>query len=522
LSQGQRSSPRQPSELVQWHWESAARLLLWLAIAGCAVVWLSAATPLSYVMFRCIPNGYNEGWNAYWAEVAWHGGPLYPAVDSPISNNYPPLSFYIVGAVGRLTGDNIFAGRLLAFLSLIIVALDVFVWLRVGKVSRTVAAFGATLFLAAFAMYAPTYMTMNDPQLLAHAFMMTSVVVLWRWDFSRQALMGAAVLMILAGTVKHLLIALPLAVTFWMFLYRRERIATWLLSAVTVLLVAVGLLYFTQGAIFFHDMASSRLYSRLLVQTGVRHVWQSFGFLAVLGSVAAVAFVSRRSSRGLREQAAFVLIYFAISAGIGALAASGKGVDRNAFFDFLIAASLAVAVGVEHVRTRVGSPGSPSTGYQPGVAPIPPWFYPMMGSAIAAGCCAVFLIAAVDQWPARRQLMQQTDEREAAEERVIGDIRSLGGGTAACEELSLCYWAGSAFKVDFFNYGQKLATSALPPADCDETFSARSISLVQVNSPRGEPRLSFRLPAACNAAIAREYSLDIKNSHGRLMLPAAD
>ncbi len=46
--------------------------------------------------------------------------------------------------------------------------------------------------------------------------------------------------------------------------------------------------------------------------------------------------------------------------------------------------------------------------------------------------------------------------------RVIGDIRRLGGGTAACEELSLCYWAGSAFKVDFFNYGQKLATSALP------------------------------------------------------------
>jgi len=508
--------------LSQRQWETAATALLWAAIAGCAVVWLSAATPLLSTMFRWIPNGYNEGWNAYWADVAWHGGALYPAVDSPISNNYPPLSFYIVGAVGRLIGDNIFAGRLLAFLSLIVVALAVFAWLRVGKVSRTVAAFGATLFLAAFAMYAPAYMTMNDPQLLAHAFMITSVVVLWRWDFSRRALVGAAVLMILAGTVKHLLIALPLTVTIWMAQYRAQRLVTWLLAATSGLLVAVALLYYTQGAIFFSDMASSRLYSRTLVESGLRRVWQSFGFLAALGSVAMLAFLSRRSSRGMREQAAFVLAYFAISAAIGALAASGKGVDRNAFFDFLIAASLAVAVGVEHVRTRVASLGSASTGYQPGVAPTPSWLYPMMGSAIAAGCCTVFLIAAADQWPARWQMMRQTDAREAAEMRVIRDIRNLGGGTAACEELSLCYWAGSAFKVDFFNYGQKLATSALPPADCNETFSARSISLVQVNSPQGEPRLSFRLPASCNAAIAREYSLDIKNSHGRLMLPASD
>jgi hypothetical protein len=134
----------------------------------------------------------------------------------------------------------------------------------------------------------------------------------------------------------------------------------------------------------------------------------------------------------------------------------------------------------------------------------------------------VFLFEAIGQWPARLRLLQQTDMREAAAIKVIDDIRRLGGGAAACEELSLCYWAGSAFKVDFFNYGQKLATSALPAADCAETFSAQSISLVQVNSPQGEPRLSFRLPSSCNAAIAREYSLAFNSSHGRLMLPGAD
>lgn len=503
-------------------WDTAATALLWVAIAGLAIACISVAAPPSYTLFRWIPNGYNEGWNAYWAEVAWHGGQLYPAVDSPISNNYPPLSFYLVGALGRVVGDNIFAGRLLALASLGVIAVDVFVWLRINRVSRATAAFGSVLFLAAFAAYAPAYIAMNDPQLLAHAFMMTSAVVLWRFEFSRKALVGAAVLMVLAGTVKHLLIALPLAVTVWIALYRRQVLVTWLISGAAVLGVGVALLYFTQGAVFFHDMASSRLYSRLLVESGIARVWQSFGFLVVLSGAAVVALISRLSSRGMREQAAFVVLYFVIAAGIGALAAGGKGVDRNAFFEFLIAAVLAVTVGVEHMRTRVAHMGSPSNGYQPAVATTPAWFYPLLGSVVAAGCCAMFLFEAVGQWPARWRLLEQTDLREAAAKRVIGDIRRLGGGAAACEELSLCYWAGSAFKVDFFNYGQKLATSALPAADCAETFSAQSISLVQVNSPQGEPRLSFRLPPSCNAAIAQKYSLAFASSHGRLMLPAAD
>ena len=29
-------------------------------------------------------------------------------------NNYPPLSFYLVGALARLTGDAVIAGRILA------------------------------------------------------------------------------------------------------------------------------------------------------------------------------------------------------------------------------------------------------------------------------------------------------------------------------------------------------------------------------------------------------------------------
>lgn len=507
---------------------------MWVAIALLAAVWLSATIGPGYALFRWIPNGYNEGWNAYWAQLAWSGGPLYPAVDSPISNNYPPLSFYIVGALGKLLGDNIFAGRLLALVSLVVIAADMYIWLRSGRLcasgrlppsgqpsandglcpsgqfspasqfSRSTAAFAALLFLAAFAQYAPAYIAMNDPQLLGHAFVMTGAVLLWRYDFSRNALLAAALLMVFGGLIKHLLIALPLATTAWIAIYRRQRLAWWLIVSMSAVAAAIAVVYFTHGAVFFHDMASSRLYSRLLVQVGVGRVWQSFGFLLILSAVARPAYVSRFSSPALREQAAFVLMYLALAGVIGALAAAGKGVDRNAFFDLLIAVCLAVALGVEYLRHR-------------------PTVHPLLGTAIAMSCCAVFLVKAINQWPSRWQLIQQTDVREAEELRVIESIRSLGHGATACEELSLCYWAGSAFKVDFFNYGQKLATSALPAGNCAETFSAESIALIQLNSPRpGDPRLSWRLPQECNDAIARIYSPVHTSPHERLMRPAAD
>jgi len=45
-----------------------------------------------------------------------------PAANSLITNNYPPLSFYVVGVVGLMSGDNIFAGRLIALISMLVVA----------------------------------------------------------------------------------------------------------------------------------------------------------------------------------------------------------------------------------------------------------------------------------------------------------------------------------------------------------------------------------------------------------------
>jgi hypothetical protein len=61
-----------------------------------------------------VPLNYNEGWNAYHAAAAIDNGELYPPPDALITNNYRPLSFYLVGAIGWFLGDNIIAGRAVA------------------------------------------------------------------------------------------------------------------------------------------------------------------------------------------------------------------------------------------------------------------------------------------------------------------------------------------------------------------------------------------------------------------------
>jgi hypothetical protein len=75
-----------------------------------------------YRAFLNIEITDNEAWNAYFADAAMGKMPLYPSTTKLITNNYPPVSFYIVGLAGRLTGDPVLAGRLLSLISVIAIA----------------------------------------------------------------------------------------------------------------------------------------------------------------------------------------------------------------------------------------------------------------------------------------------------------------------------------------------------------------------------------------------------------------
>src|SRR5437870_1408697 len=114
------------------------------------------------------PLDYNEGWMAYHAASVSSGRPLYPAQPGFFVNNYPPIGFYVLAAIGRTTGDPIVAGRMLALVTFAIVTLLLVQCARLMACTAAEAAFGGGLF-AAHVLAFSNYAGINDPQFLAHA-----------------------------------------------------------------------------------------------------------------------------------------------------------------------------------------------------------------------------------------------------------------------------------------------------------------------------------------------------------------
>ncbi|WP_152536136.1 hypothetical protein [Mesorhizobium loti] len=106
---------------------------------------LAALWPV-YRAFLNIEIDTNEGWNAYYADAAMGRMPLYASAHQLIANNYPPLSFYIVGGLGRLIGDPVLAGRLLSLAAVLVIALGVFRAVRLLGGDATSASVGALFF----------------------------------------------------------------------------------------------------------------------------------------------------------------------------------------------------------------------------------------------------------------------------------------------------------------------------------------------------------------------------------------
>jgi len=445
---------------------------------------------------RYLPLDPNEGWNAYFADAAISGGTLYPPADALITNNYPPLSFYIVGAIGHLTGDNIFAGRVIALVSLLFVAWSIFYWLRTTGSAVRIGLLAALTFLAYAVTYSRVYVAMDDPQWLAHALMMGGLLAIWKKpDGTRHIILGA-LLMMAAGWTKHLLIPLPLTVSLWLLWRSRPAFAKWALSAGVTLAFAAALTGWLYGMRFITSLHEPREYMRWKAIGEATAALRCFAPLVLL-------WLAALTTQRLGERLGFVSLYLLLSGGVALIAAGGAGVDVNSFFDPLIALCLIAGLAVEGLWT----PHQSDT-------PRMSW-----GPALAVGLAVCLVGYAVSLAPTEIEGIRNVAADERAALRDIEIIRADGHDRAACEMLNLCYWAKSAFKVDFFYFGQKLATGVLPRTACADTFEHGDIALVQLESnPHYRAKL---LPNDCDALIMSRYHSVRESNFGPLLTRAA-
>jgi hypothetical protein len=452
-----------------------------LVLAASMIYWLDRLP-------RRVSQDYNEGWNALMTKRLFAGERLYPGTDTFLINNYPPLSFYIVGSLGRIVGDDIIAGRIISIVAFLAIAIAVgtIVWKSSGR--RDAGVLSGLFFAAQFAVFPGGRIGLNDPQMLGHAVMTTALAALCCFPSSFAGVSIAALIVTVATLIKHNLIALPLAITTWLFVYDRLRFWAWL-ACLTLACAAVAavcaLLYGPQildGLLMPRQMSASRLLKQLQTWLSLLEIpltlWLAF------------AFVHR--GKGMWS---LVSLYIICSLLVAALFAGGAGVGTNVIYDALIGLSIAAGLIVAALDE----------------APA------LRAAVIMALCVALFL-----RMPSTPiALVTGTYPDLASSEREVKeDVSYLAArpGPVICENLALCYWAGKELAYDPFAMRQSFATGRRSESEFLETLSQKRYTVIQLED-FSMNRDDTRFSAAFMTALGKSYDLDRRSASGGFFLP---
>jgi hypothetical protein len=442
------------------------RLLTALLATGVAL----GLMHISCVIGFHVPFDPNEGWNAYFAQAATTTGSPYPTTQSLMINNYPPLSFYIVGTIARLTGDAVIAGRVVALAALFALTLGIEVAARRMGCNRTEAAFAA-LFFSAGIMLTSDYAGMDDPQMLGHAIAIAGLLVALREPRTPRDMVVAALLFTVAFFVKHNLIVLPLAVSAWLAMLDRRLAVTFIVSGIVFLLIGLGVFKQAFGFGMIGVVESARTFAVANIEAALVQ-WLRWSTIPLLG--AAAMFAVGRHDRHV----VLCFIYVVVATLAGLYFSGGAGVDANALFD----ADIALALSAGLLLNRLP-----------------------FGQSIAAALYAIPLalgVWALDaDWHSADYWFEPMAEDRATAQAEIALIRNTNG-PALCEMLSLCYWAGKPAEVDVFNIGQAYITGTRRDGSLVRAIGQRHYAIVQF-----EELSPFPLTPAVHRALDRNYRL---------------
>jgi len=407
------------------------------------------------------PLDPNEGWNAAHALSLLAGQSLYPPPQSPMVNNYPPLSFYLVAALTKAAGDAIVAGRILALLAFFGACAGLALILRQMALS-THAAWVAVLFFAATLLIASDYVGMDDPQLLGHAAQLFALLLLFRGRTMTAAAIFAASLFL-----KHNLLALPLAATFWVWQRDRHTALRFVLCGGGILVLGLAAFRLIYGTNLLSAVASPRLLSLANIEFAITHLWWAVLPLTGLALL-----------RDPRRD--FCVAYACIALAIGLVFCAGDGVDVNVFFDLVIACAMTLGLTAETNSAR---------------------------AALCALPLPLFLVASFHD----NNFFFSPDFR-AQSARDIAFLKSRPG-PALCDQLSLCLWAGKGAEVDVFNIGEQIKTGIRNPSDLRRMIAGRCFSVLQLQEldALGEP---------VRCEIQQHYRADHGDDNGTFFTPS--
>jgi hypothetical protein len=397
-----------------------------------------------------------EAWNAYWQDAAAAGHALYPPPEALVGNNYPPLSFYVIGGLGRLFGDNLFIGRVVSILALFGLGIEIFVAVRILAGGVVGASIGALWYAAMMAHNSELYIGTNDPQLAGEAIMAAALV----WFLARQrdgtSPQAPLLLMVVAGFWKHNIIAMPLTAVLWLVLRDGRRAVRPLMVSAAAALLGLLLCTAIYGRAFPENLFATREYALAHVIGHIGHLQWSALALLIWGSWA----WSARTSSAAR----FTMLHVAIGLGSCILQWFGHGVGRNAEFDLVIALGIGIGVAFERIETsllamRIGVGRSRDL-----------LLLLLVLRLVVSDRQGSALVLFSPSFRASFETAQRTVRAEAAEVAAMP-------GEVFCSNKVVCRAAGKPFAVDEFKMEELVATGNATPAEIAELLRDRHVQV---------------------------------------------
>ncbi|MBS0472813.1 MAG: glycosyltransferase family 39 protein [Proteobacteria bacterium] len=447
---------------------------------GCALGLLHIASVIGFH----ISFDPDEGWNAAFTQLVQATGSPYPPAHSLLTNNYPPLSFYVVAAVTRLTGDAIVAGRLVALAALLATSGGIFAAMRIMACSPEASAFAALFFFAAIGLTSD-YAGMDDPQMLGHVIAMGGLILILGEPRTPRRAVAAAALFVIAEFVKHNLIALPAATALWLLLADRVLARTFIISGAVFALLGLGLFKETFGFGLLSVISSPRVYSVALIWQGFL-AWLPWGGPLLLG--AGALYATARHDR----YALFALLYAVFSVAAGLYFLGGEGVDANALFDADIALAICAGLLLDVLRSP-------------------------LARLTAVALYAVTLICGLwnmdANWTDRTFWTDPMHEEREAAAREIAFVHAAPG-PAFCETLAFCYWAGKQPEADVFNLAQVFRTGQKSDEALVAAISGKRYGIIEFETPE-----TISLTPQISDALRTHYRLALRGDDGFFFVP---
>jgi hypothetical protein len=444
--------------------DTRAQIALLAVLAVYFMVW-----PLWRIGFP-IEIAQNEGWNAYHADAAMGAAPLYPPTDTLIVNNYPPLSFYVVGGLARVFGDALYVGRVLSLIAVVGLGGLIATVIRQLGAGGAGAAVGGLWFVAVMARSFTRFVGMEDPQLVGHALMMGALVWLMAREARGKSVVPPILAMVAAGFYKHNIVAVPLTALIWLAIKDWRRavvpIAIGAGAAALGLMICVAI----YGDVFLANLFTARAYRVMRAINGLGRLQWILPALVLWG----IWVAAERKSRAARFTALFVAVAFMAFV----VQWSGEAILDNAQFDLVITTAVGLGLAFDRV-------GKTAFGQRYGET---------AARAVVVLVVAVRLLATLRIEPTLVLFDPDYRAQYFANAQVVREeaarIAKIAG-PVACDFKVVCRLAGKPFSYDDFRAEMLVATGASGGLDEQGLMRAHRLTYVR-NDPRGGIEALFR------------------------------